>query len=207
MLNVNVTEQAKRLEEGVRTSAHRAWLAGLGAVALVEEEGKGLLDSSKTFLDDLVKRGEKLEARSKKEMEKARKEAGRVRGQVERNLDQVTDEIDRRVTGALHRIGVPTRSEIQALTRRVEELTAKTAGKVPAAATPAGLKVYHVTWADEQWKVEAEGATRATSVHPTKDEAVAAARELAHAQEPSQVVVYKMDGTVQTRYAYEPADA
>jgi len=206
-MNVNVTEQAKRFEEGVRTTAHRAWLAGLGAVALVEEEGKGLLDSTKTFLDDLVQRGEKLEARSKKEMEKAKQEAGRVRGRVGKNLDQVSDEIDRRVTGALHRIGVPTRGEIQALTRRVEELTAKAAGKTAAATAPAGVKVYRVTWAEEQWKVEADGATRATSVHPTKDEAVAAARELAHHQEPSQVVVYKMDGTVQTRYGYEPADA
>ena len=206
-MNVNVSEQAKRFEEGVRTSAQRAWLAGLGAVALVEEEGKGLLDSSKTFFEDLIKRGEKLEARSKKEMEKAKQEAGRVRGRVEKNLDQVTGEIDRRVTGALHRIGVPTRTEIQALTRRVEELTARAAGRAAAAAAPAGVKVYHVTWADEQWKVEAEGATRATSVHPTKDEAVTAARELAHGQEPSQVVVYKMDGTVQTRYTYEPADA
>lgn len=207
MMNMNVTEQAKRFEEGVRTSAHRAWLVGLGAVALVEEESKGLIDSSKTFLDDLIKRGEKFETRSKKEMDKAKREAGRVRGQVEKNFDQVTDEVDRRVTGALQRIGVPTRTEIQALTRRVEELTSKATGKATVAAAAVGVKVYQVKWADEQWKVEAEGATRATSVHPTKDEAVTAARELAHNQEPSQVVVYKMDGTIQTRYNYELADA
>jgi uncharacterized protein YjbJ (UPF0337 family) len=44
------------------------------------------------------------------------------------------------------------------------------------------------------WKVEAEGARRASSVHRTKAEAVAAAKELARGQAPSQLLVYKQDG-------------
>src|ERR687894_3314740 len=44
------------------------------------------------------------------------------------------------------------------------------------------------------WRVQAEGTKRASSVHRTKPEAVAAAKEKARSQTPSQVVVYKKDG-------------
>jgi uncharacterized protein YjbJ (UPF0337 family) len=53
------------------------------------------------------------------------------------------------------------------------------------------------------WKVEAEGARRASSVHRTKPEAVAAAKELARSKAPSQVLVYKKDGlSVQEEKTY-----
>jgi len=49
----------------------------------------------------------------------------------------------------------------------------------------------------------AEGARRASSVHRTKPEAVAAAKELARTRAPSQVLVYKQDGlTVQEEKTY-----
>lgn len=47
---------------------------------------------------------------------------------------------------------------------------------------------------DGGWQVRAEGASRASSVHRTKPEAVAAAKELARGHAPSQVLVYKKDG-------------
>ena len=47
---------------------------------------------------------------------------------------------------------------------------------------------------DGGWKVQAEGASRATSVHRTKAEAVAAGKELARNHAPSQLLVYKEDG-------------
>jgi uncharacterized protein YjbJ (UPF0337 family) len=57
------------------------------------------------------------------------------------------------------------------------------------------LKTYLVTpHADGGWKVQAEGASRASSVHRSKAEAVAAAKELARSQAPSQLLVYKKDG-------------
>lgn len=64
-------------------------------------------------------------------------------------------------------------------------------------------KTYVVTThADGGWKVQAEGAGRATSVHKTKGEAVASAKKLARGQQPSQLLVYKQDGTVQTEQTY-----
>lgn len=56
--------------------------------------------------------------------------------------------------------------------------------------------------ADGGWKVQAEGTSRATSVHKTKGEAVANAKELARDQQPSQLLVYKQDGTVHTEQTY-----
>ena len=56
------------------------------------------------------------------------------------------------------------------------------------------LKTYLVRPHPEKgWKVEVEGARRASSVHRTKAEAVAAAKELARGKAPSQVLVYKKD--------------
>jgi uncharacterized protein YjbJ (UPF0337 family) len=70
--------------------------------------------------------------------------------------------------------------------------------------TKGELKTYLVRPHPEKgWKVEAEGAKRASSVHRTKPEAVAAAKELARSRAPSQVLVYKKDGlTVQEEKTY-----
>jgi uncharacterized protein YjbJ (UPF0337 family) len=71
--------------------------------------------------------------------------------------------------------------------------------------TKGKMKTYLVRPHDEKkgWKVEAEGARRASSVHRTKPEAVAAAKELARRRAPSQVLVYKKDGlTVQEEKTY-----
>lgn len=52
------------------------------------------------------------------------------------------------------------------------------------------------------WIVETGRDGQVSSVHRTKDEAVMNARELAKANEPSQVLVYKQDGTVQAEHTY-----
>ena len=71
--------------------------------------------------------------------------------------------------------------------------------------TKGKMKTYLVRPHTEKkgWKVQAEGARRASSVHRTKPEAVAAAKELAKRRAPSQVLVYKKDGlTVQEDKTY-----
>ena len=47
---------------------------------------------------------------------------------------------------------------------------------------------------DGGWQVQTEGATRATSVHRTKPEAVAVAKELARGHKPSQGLGDKKEG-------------
>ena len=64
-------------------------------------------------------------------------------------------------------------------------------------------RAYHVTThPDGGWRVDAEGASRASSVHPTKEGALARARELAKGHEPSRLLVYREDDTLQTEQTY-----
>lgn len=116
------TERSKNAAKDLKESAQRIWLAGLGALAVAEEEGGRVFES-------LVDRGREWEGRSKERMDEARE-------RVRTTVDDVEDRIDERVTAALQRFGVPSREEIRELTRRVEELNAKiermhTAGKTP----------------------------------------------------------------------------
>lgn len=62
--------------------------------------------------------------------------------------------------------------------------------------------VYHVKPDGEEWMVEAEGAARASSRHPTKKAAVDEGRSLAGKKTPSRLVIHRSDGTVQRQHAY-----
>lgn len=116
-------------------SARSVWLAGVGALAVAEDQGGKLVTDSEKLFDKLVKEGRSYEAKNRKRLAAmldtmkdgvngARKDVGAAVGKVTgRMSDRVTEPINDAVTAALHRLGVPTRREIQTLTRRVEELT------------------------------------------------------------------------------------
>lgn len=207
MVRKNVKTDLRNLQQDVIDSAHKIWLAGLGALSTVEDEGG-------KWFQQLVDRGHEVEEKGKERMGKTREKVeARVkeaRQRVESTVDEAGDTLEERLTKLLHKLGVPTRTEIQRLTQRVEELNAKVdrlkgGSPVPLASPEAGeRKIYHVApHGDEGWKVEAEGASRATSVHSTKEEAVNASRELAKSQMPSLVVIHKKDGSVQTEHSYD----
>ena len=64
-------------------------------------------------------------------------------------------------------------------------------------------KTCHVTpKADGGWNVKGENASRASSSHATKAEAISRAKELAKNQDLGQVVIHKKDGTIQTEHTY-----
>lgn len=65
-------------------------------------------------------------------------------------------------------------------------------------------KVYHVVWdeSDSRWEVQFEGSQRASETYETKEEAVDAARRLAQNYKPSQLIVHRKDGEIQTEYTY-----
>ncbi len=69
----------------------------------------------------------------------------------------------------------------------------------------ASAVVYHVTADADGWRVKGEGAKDAVSRHPTKKAAVSAARDLAHANVPSRLVIHTQDGAIQRTHEYEPA--
>jgi hypothetical protein len=82
---------------------------------------------------------------------------------------------------------------------------AATAG-VAAYKTFSGSKptVYEVKPHDDGWQLIKEGAGQATSVHGTKEQATAAGREFAGSHVPSQLKIYKADGSHDVTHSYGP---
>jgi len=116
------TKKENTMQLDVRESAHKVWLAGLGALSVAEEEGSKLFTS-------LVDKGSRFEARGKARIEKVTdtvtdkvKGAKDVAGDT---FDRLGRNLDDQVAETLGRLGVPTRDEIQKLTKRVEELNRK----------------------------------------------------------------------------------
>ena len=101
----------------IKTSAHKIWLAGLGAVAMAEEGGEKLFKS-------LVDHGEGLENRGMEQVDQLKEKVADATTKGKDALGKVGNTFDDAVGGALMRLGVPTRDEIATLTKRVEELTA-----------------------------------------------------------------------------------
>ena len=60
-----MTDKTKNVQEEIKESAHKIWLAGLGALAAAEEEG------AKMF-NNLVERGEAYESRGREELAKVK---------------------------------------------------------------------------------------------------------------------------------------
>jgi hypothetical protein len=62
---------------------------------------------------------------------------------------------------------------------------------------------YHIVPSpDGGWKVKAEGAARASSLHNTQNEAIEAARLLAQKRRPSQIMIHGRDGRFLREYTY-----
>ena len=117
----------------VKSAVNRVFLAGLGALAVAEEEG------SKTF-KKLVKKGEaydlpglgsdRVKAIRDQVNGVADKATGTVKDRVngakkaaDDTADKAEDRIQDTVATVMKRLGVPTREEIAALTASVERLT------------------------------------------------------------------------------------
>ena len=105
----------------VMDSAHRIWLAGMGAFSMAQEEGSKLFDS-------LVEEGEKLEKRTRQAAEDTaqgvRGKVEDVKGKASQSVGRLEQVFEERVARALNRLGVPTADDVAAMTRRVEELNA-----------------------------------------------------------------------------------
>ncbi len=132
------------LAQTVRDSAQEIWLAGLGAFSKAQAEGGKVFEA-------LVKEGSGLQQKTR---ELAEGKLAGVAGVMSKNFSKATGDLSKaanditskaqstatetwdkleqvfedRVARALNRLGVPTQREVQALTKRVEELTAAVNG-------------------------------------------------------------------------------
>ena len=114
--------QVTRREGPVETlqgSVEQVWLAGLGALALTEEEGS-------KFFHSLVKKGEVVEKKSKARIEDVVDVAKKVPATAMSTIERRTDETFKQV---MQRLGIPTRKDIDLLNRRIEKLTAAVPAK------------------------------------------------------------------------------
>ncbi len=98
------------------------------------------------------------------------------------------------------------RSRSEERVSKVTEQVSRTAGRartVLARQIDAEPAVYHLVPKDEDWAVRREGHDADISVHPNKKSALAAARGIAQAHEPSRLVIHRADGTIQSSHSYE----
>lgn len=126
MATLNQSANIQKLQDGLLASTRKVWLAGLGAISAVEDEGVQLFDQ-------LVERGKSIEAKGRKQVTKVKKELDSTTGDL-------SDKFDRQVSEVLRRMGVPSRSQVEELTVRVEKLTAKVDRLASPARKPAARK-------------------------------------------------------------------
>lgn len=62
--------------------------------------------------------------------------------------------------------------------------------------------IYDVTTRPQEWQVKKRGNSLPSAVEATKDAAVKRGQEIAKANQPSQLVVHKADGTFDYEYTY-----
>ena len=122
--NDNKPENDPQLAAKIKDSARQIWLAGLGAYTKAEED-------TGRFFDRLVQEGEQLENKIRGVVEKQIKSVeDRVEGVRERatgTWDRLEHMFDERVSGALRRLGIHRREEIESLERRIEALESELA--------------------------------------------------------------------------------
>ena len=114
----------KQLASAVRTSAQQIWQAGLGAFAKAQEEGGRVFSKLVKEGTDLQKRTQKLaENKAAGVTDTVTKMADDAGKQAPGSWDKLEQVFEDRVARALSSIGVPTRSDVEALTRRIEQLS------------------------------------------------------------------------------------
>jgi poly(hydroxyalkanoate) granule-associated protein len=206
-----VVKLPKEIADGVTTRGRDVWLAGLGALAAVEEESSQLFTTLVKQGEKLVERGEQMEAKGKVRIDGVRTDLTtrqkQVTEQVTGKVQAVETDVTDTLVNALKRLGVPTRGEVRELSEKVDVLTRRVGALIETmqkeATRPAPRPVFSVASREDGWAVTLTGEAAARAVYPTKDEALEAARSMASAHAPSQLVVHRKDGSVQDTLSYE----
>ena len=120
----------------LRESAERIWLAGLGALALTEEQGT-------KFFKSLVKKGTEFDKATRSRLDK---QIATVKDAPSSAIRRIEGSVEHTMTGMLHRFGIPTQREIHSLAKRVESLADSLEKKTtPKRRTPPRAKLTHVS--------------------------------------------------------------
>ena len=136
-----------QLAQSVKDSAQQIWLAGLGAFSKAQAEGGKVFE---TLVKDGVGLQRKTQAAAEEKIAEATSKmthmASDITAKATGQWDKLETIFEERVAKALHKMGMPTAKEVQALAKRMDELSAqlkkapvKSAAK-PAAAPKAAAK-------------------------------------------------------------------
>jgi len=112
----------------VKESAQQIWLAGLGAWSKAQEEGGKVFEA-------LVKEGSTLQRKTQAVAEEKIGEvtsrmsnmAGDVTAKAGQQWDKLESIFEERTSKALNKLGVPSSKDIEALIKRIDELSAQVA--------------------------------------------------------------------------------
>jgi poly(hydroxyalkanoate) granule-associated protein len=129
------------LAAAVKEQAEHIWLAGMGAFSKAQAEG------GKAF-EQLMKQGTKLQKKTQGLAEerigsvtsKMTAVAGGVGEKAGASWDKLESIFEARVEKALNKMGVPSRKDVNALIKRIDELSAKIGGKTTSVAKSAAAK-------------------------------------------------------------------
>lgn len=148
------TATGAQLASSVKDSAQQIWLAGLGAFSKAQAEGGKVFE---TLVKDGIGLQRKTQAAAEEKISEATSKmtsmangitakatgvATDITAKATGQWDKLENIFEERVAKALSKMGMPTAKEVQALAKRVDELSAqlkKTAAK-PAAAPKAAVK-------------------------------------------------------------------
>jgi poly(hydroxyalkanoate) granule-associated protein len=108
-------ERVKDLQDEMKESANKIWMAGLGAMSMAGEEGS-------KFFSKLVEKGQEFEKRESESVNSIKQGVDKTRERAEEFWARIETSFNERVASALQRLGVPTRDEIGELTNRVDSL-------------------------------------------------------------------------------------
>lgn len=110
------------LQDELTERGREVWLAGLGALATVEEEGTKLFNR-------LVDRGQEFEEERQAELEEAtetvREQSDEALAQLEEAGEETQSMLADSVKAALERFGVPTQKEVDDLAAKVDHLSSQ----------------------------------------------------------------------------------
>ncbi|SFR45631.1 poly(hydroxyalkanoate) granule-associated protein [Marinobacter daqiaonensis] len=113
------SEEDSQMAGRIRESARQIWLAGLGAYTKAEGDAGRLFER-------LVSEGEEIESKTRgivgRRVKAVEHRVEDVRDRATGTWDRLETLFDERVSGALRRLGIPHREEMEALQQRLAEV-------------------------------------------------------------------------------------
>ncbi len=85
---------------------------------------------------------------------------------------------------------------------RLVEIIQSVLKELPLSREDSSPERYHVIRRETGWSVKREGASRATSIHKTQQEAIRAAKRITLRKKPAELVVHRADGTIQSHQQF-----